>query len=218
MQDRAQIERVGDFLIIRAVVRTGSGEDLILQAVRVSQITGVEQRRLPMLTGPDPSSSRPSALLHFLDGESMWFPGWTMEEIVPLLSREGSEQESPRAQKEEETDEVVTETLRADGLLSYKTVSPRIFGKKEVPEAIRADSLTSYKTVSPRIFGKKEVLQNLVAACHYQLGLVHLELTEPVPADEFSWETGQRAERRQGKLDAIFSVLHAAEQALRELG
>lgn len=193
MQDRAQIERVGDFLIIRAVVRTGSGEDLILRAVRASQITGVEQRRLPMLTGPDPSSSRPSALLHFLDGESMWLPGWTMEELVFLLSSKGSEQESPRVPKEEEADAVVTEALRADGLLSYKTVSPRILGKKEV-------------------------LQNLVAACHYQLGVVHLELTEPVPADEFSWETGQRAERRQGKLDAIFSVLHAAEQALRELG
>lgn len=189
MQDRAQIERVGDFLIIRAHI----GEDQILRAVRVGQITGVEQRRIPMVTGPDSSSSRPSALLHFLDGESMWFPGWTMEELVFLLSSKGSEQESPRVPKEEEADAVVT-------------------------EAIRADSLTSYKTVSPRIFGKKEVLQNLVAACHYQLGLVHLELTEPAPADEFSWETGQRVERRQGKLDAIFSVLHAAEQALRELG
>lgn len=202
MQDRAQIERVGDFLIIRAHI----GEDQILRAVRVGQITGVEQRRIPMVTGPDSSSSRPSALLHFLDGESMWFPGWTMEELVFFLSIRGPEQESPRARKEEL---LATEH-------NPKTVNPT--PKEAVTETLRADSLTSYKTVSPRIFGKKEVLQNLVAACHYQLGLVHLELTEPVPANEFSWETGQRAERRQGKLDAIFSVLHAAEQALRELG
>lgn len=187
MQDRAHIERVGEFLIIR----TGIGEDQVLRAVRVSQITGVEQRR--MLTGPDPSSSRPSALLHFLDGESMWLLGWTMEELVFFLSIRGPEQGSSRAQKEEEADAVVTEALRADGLLSDKTVSLQSLGKKEV-------------------------LQGLVAACYYQLGLVHLELTEPVPADEFSWETGQRVERRQGKLDSISSVLLAAEQALRELG
>lgn len=179
MQDRAQIERVGEFLIIR----TRIGEDQILWAVRVSQITGVEQRRIPMLTGPAPSSSRPSVLLHFLDRENMWLPGWTMEELVPLLSREGSEQESPRARKEE---------------LLAAEYNP--------------------KTVPLKSLGKKEVLHGLVAACYYQLGVVHLELTEPAPADEFSWETGQRVERRQGKLDSISSVLLAAEQVLRELG
>lgn len=66
--------------------------------------------------------------------------------------------------------------------------------------------------------GKREVLQSLVAACYYQLGVVQLEMAEPAPAHEFSWETGQRGERRQGKLDSISSVLLAAEQVLRELG
>lgn len=190
MQDRAQIERVGDFLIIR----TGSGEDQILRAIRASQVTGMVQScKRRMLTGPDLPSSRPSVLLHLLGGEDMWLPGWTMEELVFFLSIRGPEQGSSRARKEEEAGAVVTEALRADGLLSDKTVSLRVLGKKEV-------------------------LQSLVAACHYQLGVVHLELTEPVPAHEFSWETAQRGERRQGKLDSIFSVLHAAEQVLRELG